>query len=388
MRRLLSFFATIAVTFYLAILFESKSLLVLGAVEFLFLVFALLYQIILFDKVSIVMEAPIEVTDVKSTVMLHMNIYNKSILPISKIRVCVEEEYEYYNKKRRTFFNLSADARSEKSGECQGKTQVCLQLKTKYPGREKLRIRRAAIFDWLGILSLPLKKKRFIGEVKLSVLPSRCEIPMLISREIQEYAFEREDTMAEHPMSAENENSQIRGYKAGDKLHSIHWKLSAKADDLMVYERQTKTGCPVLLFLDMASHEEKKHKGGWFAKERGNYKNLSELLTVVQSYSLSMVHNDCFHYVIWYDCNQKDVRRVLVEKEEQVYGMIASLEGLFGKEDCEDIVEEYYDKYRVRARKKQLVLNKEFCMQIGEEFKVSYDAKEIEKSLVSQEVML
>lgn len=388
MRRVVSYFVTIVGTFYLAILFESRSLLLLGVVEILFFVLALCYQLFLFDKLTIAMEAPIEVTDVKSTVRLHLAIYNYSSLPVSKIRVCVEEEYQYYGKKRRTYFNLSADAKNAAKGETYRKTQVSLKLRTKYPGRERLSIRRVYLFDWVGIMALPLKKKRYAGEAKLSILPERYEVPMALGREVREYAFEREDSRAEYPLSAQNENSEIRGYKPGDKLHSIHWKLSAKTDDLMVYERKTKTGCPVLFFLDMAVQEKKKGIAGWIAKQKGGHKNLSELLTVIQSYSLSMVHNDCFHYVIWYDYAQKDIRRILVEDEEQVYEMIASLDGLLGKEDCEDIVEAYYAKYHVLTKKKQLVFNRKFQMQIGENMDIIYDANEVEKSLTGQEVIL
>lgn len=32
------------------------------------------------------------------------------------------------------------------------------------------------------------------------------------------------------------EVSEIREYRPGDRMHNIHWKLSAKRDEIMVYE--------------------------------------------------------------------------------------------------------------------------------------------------------
>lgn len=50
------------------------------------------------------------------------------------------------------------------------------------------------------------------------------------------------------------EISDIRDYRAGDSLKSIHWKLSSKSDDFVVKDYNTGTANETLIFCDMTAH--------------------------------------------------------------------------------------------------------------------------------------
>ena len=51
-----------------------------------------------------------------------------------------------------------------------------------------------------------------------------------------------------------SELNEIRDYRNGDHMKSIHWKLSSKTQELMVKEYAMNSGKTVYIFIDMAAH--------------------------------------------------------------------------------------------------------------------------------------
>ena len=51
-----------------------------------------------------------------------------------------------------------------------------------------------------------------------------------------------------------SELNEIRDYRNGDHMKSIHWKLSSKTQELMVKEYAMNSGKTVYIFVDMAAH--------------------------------------------------------------------------------------------------------------------------------------
>lgn len=111
--------------------------------------------------------------------------------------------------------------------------QLELPIVSEYPGRLKLSVSNIMIKDLLGFFSL--RKKIRGADAELSVLPKR----------ISEVAYDKTALnrgMLESEESTKRGNDfsdvqEIREYIPGDKLMSIHWKLSAKRDILMVKDR-------------------------------------------------------------------------------------------------------------------------------------------------------
>lgn len=53
-----------------------------------------------------------------------------------------------------------------------------------------------------------------------------------------------------HPGDDPSEIFGVREFRAGDKMQSIHWKLSAKSDDLLVRENSQPKACPLVFLLE------------------------------------------------------------------------------------------------------------------------------------------
>ncbi len=99
-----------------------------------------------------------------------------------------------------------------------------------YCGGYTLSIRKARVWDYLGLIALPVPRS---GSVQLLVRPS--EIPM---EDVP--AMPAENCVNWQPSrSAFGESYELRPYRPGDSLNRVHWKLSAKTGTLTVREAQS-----------------------------------------------------------------------------------------------------------------------------------------------------
>ena len=114
---------------------------------------------------------------------------------------------------------------------------LTLPVVATYPGLLKISVSRVYIKDLMGFFRL---KKNVEQTAELSILP----------RAVTDIAYEKtalEQGMLESEESSKRGNDfsdvqEVREYIPGDKLMSIHWKLSAKTDELLVKELSLPVG--------------------------------------------------------------------------------------------------------------------------------------------------
>ena len=114
-------------------------------------------------------------------------------------------------------------------------------------GAIRYRIKRAVIFDYLGLFPIPVKKG---GSVTVTVLPDK-EIP------VPEPALIENSAMALRPKpQGFSEEHELRPYRDGDPINLIHWKLSLKMDDYIIREPQEIVRREILLVIDKPADYE------------------------------------------------------------------------------------------------------------------------------------
>lgn len=107
-------------------------------------------------------------------------------------------------------------------------------------GCVRYRISRAWIFDYLGIIPIPVKKG---GAVSVTVFPDKVKPlvePDLVGRSARALRPKPNGFSEEH---------ELRPYKEGDALNLIHWKLSSKYDEYIVREPQEVVRRDVVLVI-------------------------------------------------------------------------------------------------------------------------------------------
>lgn len=386
MRRGFSVIIAIVVTFYLAVIYKSESLVFLGYAELIVISLLLLYNLLVFCRIRIFLETPMEIAELHQEIPVRIVVRNYGFLPTGKIAVKIDYEYMQYKKKTHVTFGTTVIGRIKRQEAGYSTSIIQTSIPPKHIGKVKIRIRKARSYDLLGILSLPVRRKRRMSQSEIMILPKRYSVPVEIGRKSQAFLAERECFEEEELREEAEQDFQIRSYRPGDKIRSIHWKLSAKMEDLMVHERTEKTGCPILFYLDITDKMSGKKKRKQYNKKEA--KKIEAFYSVLLSVSDSMIQNDCKHYVIWYDGIKGEVIRYLVEKEEDVYAMFFALDGLWDFRPGIELEEAYREKYGEPQYATKITLNQNLQLICNEEEIYEYQAKKLEEGLTAQEILL
>lgn len=108
-----------------------------------------------------------------------------------------------------------------------GKAGLSMSCVNRYRGRYCFDIKKISVFDPLRIIRLTKKGK---SELNAVFVPRRLEIPDI------EYFCEK-DSFAErrqNSFDSREDFSHVRDYIPGENVQLVHWKLTAKQDELMI----------------------------------------------------------------------------------------------------------------------------------------------------------
>ncbi len=162
-----------------------------------------------------------------------MTVYNKGLLPVSGVHVCVSWMAPG-EKKVKAKSRLQGLGRKERA-------ELILELSAEHCGMAQLRVTKLYICDYLGLFSLPLffPKKNQLNK-EFGVLPRVTPI-------LKEEAA----CFSQCPPEPSGEGDVLlRDYRQGDSLHRIYWKLSVRTQELQI--RDFEHSGQVALFLDFA----------------------------------------------------------------------------------------------------------------------------------------
>ena len=116
-------------------------------------------------------------------------------------------------------------------------------------GTIRYRIKRARVCDYLGLISIPIRRS---GAAVLTVMPeSEAPVPD------PQLAEPSERIMKPKPYGFSEEH-ELRPYREGDAINLIHWKLSQKYDEPIVREPQELMRRNIVLTADLPAEYEQQ----------------------------------------------------------------------------------------------------------------------------------
>ena len=135
-----------------------------------------------------------------------------------------------------------------------GRASLAIPLTPTHCGRLVCTVTRAAAWDLLGLFPLPIPAKPSAALLSLP-LPTEVALP-------DELEAPRSGgvVLKPRPGGGPGEDYDLRDYRAGDPLRSIHWKLSSKKDELVVRETLEPRQAEVVLTYDHFGHPEELDK--------------------------------------------------------------------------------------------------------------------------------
>ncbi|MBR6476808.1 MAG: DUF58 domain-containing protein [Lachnospiraceae bacterium] len=317
MFRLLFVTLIAAIFIYLALIFESTGFALLSFVAVTFAVLSFLYLFFQRKRVRIRLMIPMKVTDRGQSFTIRMEIQNKTLFPLGKL--CLKIAYgENSTRKRRTHRILLENVPKGKSTEVR-KLEIALA------GYYEFSVKWVRIYDLFGLFYVTRRGK---DAAKIMILPKIEEVPLRLGESVRHFYGETLNYDADEPGSDPSEVFGFREFRDGDKLQRIHWKLSARMDELMVKEDALPKACAIVLIMPEGNLSERKS------------------LDYVASLSFTLMDGKCPHYVAWQSASTGDVRRIRVDDEESFYVALTVWLQDHSLQETEDLLDRYQEKYR------------------------------------------
>ncbi len=327
MLRIILYIVACAAGAYTALLYNSRAILLLSVCGTVLLPILLLQVWLVSRKLSVSIRAPFSVTEKGKTVTVQIRTEERAS-SCGLIEVWISFKNIATGKKKRKRIVLV-----EKSGKYKGSVEfVC-----KYSGTMQLRIERVRVYDCLGCFCITYRrwnKKGRAGE-RITVLPPYKELPVEICERTRNFAVESNFYDSRRGGDDPSETFQIREYLPGDKMQSIHWKMSARTDELYVKDHGKPICYPIVLLYEVP------YKG-----QKEKPEQTEESLYVLASMAYSLLLQECPYIVSWYDAETENMLRVKVHDAEGFYGMLMELLSAGRLEKKYDWEQCYEDTYK------------------------------------------
>lgn len=160
-------------------------------------------------------------------------------LPAGRLRFSIRYGYGGGSKKGKRLY-----------GSASGKNEF--SIAPAYCGVAELCLKEYRVYDWF---SFGFRKRKMSDKMQVMVFPGERELNLRFPDTGKEGAAEAYAVEA-FGIPGNDRMRQIREYREGDSLKLLHWKLSARADRLLVreYEREEKGQAELLL--DLSGYTE------------------------------------------------------------------------------------------------------------------------------------
>ena len=217
---------------------------------------------------------------------------NKSLVAVENMTLNVNIKNNFYHNK--------ADYKLLIPSVPFGKRTVKLKVDNLYCGRMTAEVSSIIMYDLLGLFKFRLKSNE-TGEIM--VMPyERTEIENIpVSTkgraDDEEIQFEKGDDVSQI--------SEIRNYIPGDKLQNIHWKLTAKAEELQVKEYSKPYSEEVSLIVESYIDIERP----WI---------FDEIIEKMYAISVFFINQGRKYSICWYDGQSEEMESREINNNDEL----------------------------------------------------------------------
>lgn len=377
-----------AIIIYIAMIYGNTAIAVLGIFEIIWVFTAYILLFLSVINISTSLEIPIVMVQQNSTVRLCVKSNRKATFLCGRVIYNVKVKNIFTGKKSSRWISGNEDYLYE-AGDA-----GCLEFSV-----AKIKIR-----DISGLFSIRLnyqsafriflnfiKKKLHIRTFKFSkknrgdanskkhanliqnveVFPEICSVCVQISEPVRNFFGDADVYDDFRPGHDPSELFDVREFRNGDKIQSIHWKLSAKNEDLIVKENSLPKACAVVL---LANYKKSKC-------------DMNAYLKLFCGISFSLMDAKCPHYVAWYDMSRKDIVRARVDDEESFYIFLTHFI-TSRPADTIDAKLLYEEKYKAERIIHVLEIDTDLTIKRGTQIIGKANESTIESDMESLEILL
>lgn len=302
-KRIILYILVFLLTLYCFFLYEDEIVTAMLVIEAVYFIMSSLHMKMLRHKLNVTMEPVIPVAEKNQEIPVLVSVKNNSRTPVVHFQIRLRVENLFTGEKQ--VYRTAGSVRKN------SKSRVMITLKAKSCGNIQIKLERFWFYDGLFIFKDSARCK---DTQKVGILPECHLIPVEVTRKTREFIADADEYSDQERGDDPSEIYQIREYGQGDSMHDIHWKLSAKADELLVKEHGRPLGPVVLIWLNLERAETVKKK-----------QLPTVILEAAASLSMSLLEEKCVHMVAWYEPENKKVQKKRVSKEEHIYELLNRL---------------------------------------------------------------
>jgi hypothetical protein len=228
------------IMFIMCFVYQSRLMPLLLLVLLICPVFSIVVMVINFFAIKLKVEPGETVAEKFEECGAALEIQNRFLFPVSPIRIIgdfqslTDNETEFSKKALLTHASpLSV-------------TKVALPFRLPFRGDYVVRIYEVHVYDLLKIFRL---RRKLNLSVRIVVLP-RDKHPNETGEETESDTESPASIITGHMSNVFN---SLREYREGDSVRNIHWKLSAKQDELIVRQPEQSVNNSAVLFNDFSA---------------------------------------------------------------------------------------------------------------------------------------
>ena len=349
-----------AICFYIGILYQNPQIVICGIAIIFMLLLSILEVLYRKATMKYMLEIPISMVERDQPAEIRIRVKNQGLLASGKLKASLVIYPTGAKQGKKSHLVMEHGYKGEES--------YGFWVQFGEAGYHKMRLSKVRIYSLTRMVSMKVSLKE---ENSITVMPSLHLIETRISEQVRNFTGEADVFDDIRPGHDTSETLEIRPYREKDKMQSVHWKLSAKSEDLMVRETSLPIACSVVLLLDMNQ-----------LKETGAF------LELMAAVSFSLLDARVPHYVAWYSKSRGDIIRARIDDEESFYMFLATVLPEIGPTKDKDIREEYKQKYRSEYYLYELVVNPQLELYKNKERLVQMEPKQIDDGCKKLEIQL
>lgn len=337
------YLAAVLATFYLNLVYEWPDGRYILVVELIFPVILYLQARAMGAKIKICPQGDFRMAEEGEMLNIPFVVENCGAFRISFLRVQIEN-------KKQTVRNL-------KKGE---KQTFFFLYQASSCGKHEIKVKKAVTADASGMFLIRIRKFQFVP-AEIHIVPKAYPVLAEISEAVRLFVTEGEEYAKDRGGDDTSEVFDVHEYQPGDRIAQIHWKLSARTDELYMKEFSFPLGAAVILLLDPGESKMTEEAGNVF-------------LNLAASAGRAMVEESCRFYAVWKESRTQVFKRFLVKNEETFYDWLLALSSTQVSE-LDRLDEDLYRHEFFEPYLKAVRIGGDLSIQCGEEMTVFFHEK-------------
>lgn len=239
---IISYFIMVLFFFLAAMFYRQSFLAILFLFSVILPVLSLLVSTLAVRKISISCQALTPSVTVENPIRIGIDLTNKTFVPLLNGEFSFSYENKYYPNDTTHFLSVPTEAKRVEHYE--------LPFETIYAGMFYFKIHSFTVTDFLHLHTYEIKIEK---QFEIPILPKEDPIDFFIPTTAKRESDDEDIFLPQGEQTGDVK--ELREYRPGDKLKDIHWKLSAKVDDLMVKEFEKAAGYILTIIPDLYEGE-------------------------------------------------------------------------------------------------------------------------------------